>query len=115
MSFFRSLFGSSALESDVIKVLSPSEFKAGIKKGKVQVVDVRTPVEFKSGHISKAKNIDFFQRSSFKTKLEKLNKTQPLYLYCHSGSRSKKAAGIAESLGFEEIYDLKGGFINFNK
>ena len=114
MSFFKSLFGSPTTQSDAIKLLSASEFKASIQKKNVQIVDVRTPIEFKSGHINKAKNIDFFQGNGFKSKLDKLDKTKPLYLYCRSGNRSKKAAGIAADLGFNEIYDLRGGYLAYS-
>ena len=114
MSFFKSLFGSPSVESDNIKVLPASEFKASLKNNSSQIVDVRTPIEFKSGHIKKAKNIDFFQRNSFKSNLEKLDKSKPLHLYCRSGNRSRKAAGIAAELGFKEIYDLKGGYMSYS-
>ena len=114
MSFFKSLFGSPRVDSGNIQVLSASEFKAAIKKNTSQIVDVRTAIEYKSGHIKNAKNIDFFQRNTLKTNLDKLDKTKPLYLYCRSGGRSHKAAKIAEKLGFNEIYDLKGGFMSYN-
>lgn len=114
MSFFKSLFGSPTTESENITLLPAPEFKASIKKSNAQVVDVRTAIEFKSGHINKAKNIDFFQKNSFKDKLDKLDKNKPLHLYCRSGQRSKKAAGIAAELGFKEIYDLQGGYLAYS-
>ena len=114
MSFFKSLFGSPTVESENIKVLPASEFKASLKKNNSQIVDVRTAIEFKSGHIHKAKNIDFFQKNSFRSNLEKLDKNKPLHLYCRSGNRSRKAAGIAAELGFKEIYDLRGGYLAYS-
>jgi len=114
MSFFKSLFGSPTTQSDTVKLLSASEFKASIEKKDVQIIDVRTPIEFKSGHINNAKNIDFFQGNRFKSNLDKLDKIKPLFLYCRSGNRSKKAAGIAVDLGFTEIYDLRGGYLAYS-
>lgn len=111
MSFLSSLFGGSALNSDKFEVLSPADFKAAISKKKVQLVDVRTAREYNGGHIGKAINIDFFQGSSFKQAFEKLDKSKPVYLYCRSGARSRKAAQKALDMGFEMIYDLKGGYM----
>ncbi|VAV83833.1 hypothetical protein MNBD_BACTEROID02-1730, partial [hydrothermal vent metagenome] len=37
------------------------------------------------------------------------------YLYCRSGGRSRKAAKILAEMGFKEIYDLKGGYMAWEK
>lgn len=111
MSFFSSLFGGSALNSDKFEILEKQDFKASIQQGKVQLVDVRTPREYKGGHIAKAINIDLFQVSNFKQAFEKLDKSKPVYLYCRSGSRSKRAAQKLLDMGFEMVYDLKGGYL----
>ena len=114
MSFLSSLFGTKS-SSDQIKKLSPADFKQAIKsmdKTK-QLVDVRTPSEFKSGHIKGAVNIDFFNTSKFMDALQKYDKEKAIYLYCRSGSRSNNAARKLENIGFKEIYDLQGGFMNW--
>ncbi|EGV43401.1 rhodanese-like domain-containing protein [Bizionia argentinensis JUB59] len=110
MSLLSMLFGTA--QNSAVKVLSAEEFKAQIGKGKVQLADVRTPGEFNSGHIKNAKNIDFFT-GSFADKFEKLSKEKPVYLYCRSGARSKKASNKLVTMGFTEIYDLKGGYNNW--
>ena len=114
MSFLSSLFGGSALNSDKFEVLDKNAFKEAIRQKKVQLVDVRTPREYKGGHISKAINIDLFQGGSFKQAFEKLDKSKPVYLYCRSGSRSKKAAQKVLDMGFEKVYDLKGGYMRWH-
>jgi len=113
MSFFSSLFGGSALNSDKFEVLDKNAFKAAIRQKKVQLVDVRTPREYKGGHIGKAVNIDLFQGGSFKQAFEKFDKNKPVYLYCRSGSRSKKAAQKILDMGFEKVYDLQGGYMRW--
>jgi rhodanese-related sulfurtransferase len=113
MSFFSSLFGGSALNSDKFEVLDKNAFKAAILQKKVQLVDVRTPREYKGGHIGKAVNIDLFQGGSFKQAFEKFDKNKPVYLYCRSGSRSKKAAQKILDMGFEKVYDLQGGYMRW--
>ncbi len=113
MNFFSSLFGGSALNSDKFEVLDKNAFKAAIRQKKVQLVDVRTPREYKGGHIGKAVNIDLFQGGSFKQAFEKFDKNKPVYLYCRSGSRSKKAAQKILDMGFEKVYDLQGGYMRW--
>ena len=113
MNFFSSLFGGSALNSDKFEVLDKNAFKAAIRQKKVQLVDVRTPREYKGGHIGKAINIDLFQGGSFKQAFEKFDKNKPVYLYCRSGSRSKKAAQKILDMGFEKVYDLQGGYMRW--
>ncbi|WP_248395906.1 MULTISPECIES: rhodanese-like domain-containing protein [unclassified Bizionia] len=110
MSFISMLFGTA--QNAALKVLPVDEYKTQIEKGKVQLVDVRTPNEYNSGHIKNAKNIDFFA-TSFESQFEKLNKEKPLYIYCRSGARSRKAASKLSAMGFTEIYDLKGGYLNW--
>jgi len=109
MSILGFLFKEQNLP-DTSKILDREEYKKAISNGKVQLVDVRTRTEFASGHIKGAKNIDFFQGSTFETAFSKLKKEKPVYLYCQSGNRSQKAAGKLVEMGFEEVYDLRGGY-----
>jgi rhodanese-related sulfurtransferase len=113
MSFLSSLFGATAQDTSAIKILSTTEFKQGISKDSVQLVDVRTALEFQSGHIKGALNIDFLKSNQFLEDVHKLDKEIPLYLYCRSGGRSNKAARQLISLGFKEIYDLQGGYLGW--
>lgn len=104
------LFGTS--QDTAITLLSPADFKEHIEKSKVQLIDVRTPNEYKSGYIKNAKNIDFYS-PSFVSDIGKLNTEKPIYLYCRSGMRSRQASKKIKALGFTEIYDLKGGYLKW--
>lgn len=110
-SIFLLLFGCQVNNSHV-KVLPPEEFKKQITDHPAQLIDVRTANEFKSGHIKTATNIDYYS-SNFSNQMSKLNKEKPVYIYCRSGNRSIKAANLLAKLGFTEIYDLEGGFLNW--
>lgn len=112
MSLFTSLFSYNTSQSDTIKLLTAEEFKIQVENKKVQLVDVRTPAEFKSGHIKGAKNIDFFS-AKFNVEFNKLNKDKAIYVYCRSGSRSRQTSKKLEAMGFTEIYDLKGGILRY--
>ena len=89
-------------------------YATAVSGKKVQLVDVRTAREYRSGHIKNALNIDFFDAANFSKSFEKLDKKKPIYLYCRSGSRSKNAARKLLAMGFSEIYDLKGGYQRWN-
>ena len=114
MTLLRTLFSSQSTGTDSITILPVQEYRSAISKDEVQLVDVRTEREYRSGHIPKALNIDFFQRSAFKDAFAKLDKNKPVYLYCRSGNRSLKAAKRIVKMGFKEVYDLKGGILSWS-
>ena len=89
--------------------LSPNDFETMLKKDSTaQVVDVRTPQEFKSGYIAGAKNINFYD-DDFAQQIAKLNKTRPVMVYCAKGGRSASAAELFAKAGFPKVFDLEGG------
>lgn len=109
MSFFK----TKPQQRDTITILDAPTFKNAIANDNVQLVDVRSEQEYKEGAIDNALNIDFFQQDVFEEEFTKLNKNEPLYLYCRSGNRSQKASNQLDSLGFSKIYDLKGGYMEW--
>jgi rhodanese-related sulfurtransferase len=111
MSFFSSFYTTSAQSSDAISVLNKNQFAEAIQGKKVVLVDVRTPEEYSEGFIEGAINIDYFNQQSFIKQISALDKKEPVYLYCRSGNRSMKAARQLVSLGFENVYDLAGGYM----
>ncbi|GGW28404.1 rhodanese-like domain-containing protein [Arenibacter certesii] len=113
MSFLAKLFGFNKEVSDKIEILDPAAYSQGIAGKKVQLVDVMTKEEFMNGHIEKAVNLDIFNATNFIKACEKMDKDKPVYLYCRSGARSQKAAKKLINMGFEKVYDLKGGFLRW--
>jgi len=93
-------------------LLSANDFDAKLKAKAetAQLVDVRTPAEFASGHIKRAANINFTDDDFEDAAKKKLDKNKPVFLYCFSGKRSADAAGFLRTMGFKEVYDLNGGF-----
>jgi len=108
------IFSCSQTAIKGVTLLDPVQFEGKIQEINVQLVDVRTPNEWKSGVIANPLKIDFLE-SNFKEKIEKLNKSKPIAIYCKSGGRSGQAAKLLSENGFKEIYDLKGGILNWNK
>jgi len=100
----------SSEKSKVIELLSVKEFATHIQNKNVQLIDVRTEKEFIESHIEKAINFDI-RSEKFNELALTLDKNKPVYLYCRSGKRSRKASLTLQKLGFQKIYDLKGGFL----
>lgn len=74
------------------------------------IIDVRTPQEFNSGHITGAVNVDIYD-ANFKTVLSKLDKSRKVLVYCKSGGRSSSAMEMMKEMGFSEVYNLNGGML----
>lgn len=76
------------------------------------LIDVRTPEEYKSGHIPKSRNIPV---QNFEAEMLKsdINNDTPIVVYCQSGMRASKACSILSDLDFKEIYNL-GGIGNYS-
>lgn len=72
------------------------------------VVDVRTPGEYASGHVAGARNVDV-TGDGFAEAFVSIPKDQTVYVYCRSGSRSTRAKGILEEMGFQSVVNA-GGF-----
>jgi len=77
------------------------------------ILDVRTDGEVEEGYIADMKQIDFFEGQLFLEEVSKLDKSKNYYIYCRSGNRSGQACDIMEQLGFENTYNLEGGFMNW--
>lgn len=90
--------------------LSAADFAKKIGEGNVQVVDVRTPQEYADKHIKDAVNINY-NDDAFIDKMEKLDKSKPVLVYCLSGGRSTKAASLISSKGYTQVYNLDGGLL----
>ncbi|MGZ8527072.1 MAG: thioredoxin domain-containing protein [Kaistella sp.] len=93
--------------------LSATEFSAKLKNtANAQVVDVRTLGEYKKGHLQNAVNIDW-NGEDFAEKAATLDPAKPIFVYCLSGPRSEAAASRLKQMGFNEIYEMKGGMMDW--
>ncbi len=82
-----------------------------INSGEYILVDVRTPDEFKSGHIKKAYNIDFYNNLEQDFLKQFPDKNKKYLLYCRSGNRSVYAARLLSGLGYKNIVNMQGGIV----
>lgn len=110
------LLGCTAQQQN-FESLDAEAFEKVISDTSVVRLDVRSIDEYASGHIAKAINIDVM-KDDFTTKATSLlPKDKTIALYCRSGRRSKKAAGILVENGYKVIELNSGisGWINARK
>jgi rhodanese-related sulfurtransferase len=84
--------------NDAVKLMNDGAF----------IIDVRSIDEFRSGHLSNAKNIPL---SDLMQKIDNLSthKEGPTLIYCESGMRSSRACGQLVKAGFTNLHNLTGG------
>lgn len=82
------------------------EVKSKLKDKTSQFIDVRTPGEYNANHRKPFKNIPL---SDLSKEAAGLDKEKEVIVICQSGMRSAKAAKMLKKLGFEKIYNVKGG------
>lgn len=75
------------------------------------LLDVRSPQEYKEGHLEGSINIPLYDLSK-KSENTIKNKECTIIVYCQSGNRSKKAIDILSNKGYENLYNIKGGLDN---
>lgn len=94
---------------DSAAILDPNAFERKLAATPDRyLIDVRTPEEHREGYLEHSVLINIHERD-FTDRLDQLDRSKPVFLYCASGIRSERAAAILDELGFREIYTLDGG------
>ena len=70
------------------------------------LLDVRTPQEYRDGSIPGSKNVPLQTIDKVDAVVE--NKDTALYVYCHSGARSRQAAGFLQHMGYANVTNIGG-------
>ena len=91
-------------------VLTADEFEKALSSNvSAQVLDVRTPEEYNSGHIKNSLLADWRDQTEFNRRISYVDKDKPVYVYCLGGGRSSAAAVKMKEMGFQQVFELKGG------
>ncbi|WP_242132784.1 rhodanese-like domain-containing protein [Aestuariivivens marinum] len=83
------------------------------KDNNAVVLDVRTDDEIADGMIPNAIHLDIYKGQDFINELEELDKAKSYYVYCRSGNRSGQACRIMDELGFDNVFNLEGGILEW--
>lgn len=103
------MFTSCTAQNDTVNKLSPAAFEKAITTDAIQILDVRTAGEYKSGHIKNALQADWNIKSQFTDRVQYVDKNKPVYIYCLAGGRSSAAATWMRSNGYKNVIELTGG------
>ncbi len=102
------LFLACATNGQKNLTASPEKFSTAIQADNIQLLDVRTADEYKSGHIKNALQANWLNRAEFDDRTSHLDKQKPIFIYCLSGGRSGAAAQALTTLGYT-VTNLEGG------
>ena len=94
------------------KNIDAATLKGMLKDKNIKVIDVRTPGEQAQGKIKHATNINV-NSPDFKQKIANLDKSKTYVVYCRSGVRSARACRMMAKMGFENLYNLQGGYMAY--
>jgi rhodanese-related sulfurtransferase len=78
------------------------------------LLDVRTPGEYRKGHIHGAKLLDYYHRDYLK-RLKTLSRDKIYLLYCRTGNRSGRTLAVMDKLGFKQAAHLAGGIVAWQR
>ncbi|MDP2532109.1 rhodanese-like domain-containing protein [Photobacterium damselae subsp. piscicida] len=85
------------------KEVTPAEFWQLEQTPNAVIVDVRSPAEFKQGHLPSAMNIPFDQIAQLEAQVKE--KDCPILLYCRSGQRARIAEQQLNALGYPNTFN----------
>jgi len=87
--------------------------------GDIMLIDVRTPAEYRAGHVPGAKSLPLDRLTPEALEMQlpqaELGRKRPLYLTCHSGMRAQQAAERLLAAGFPNLVLLEGGTAAWEK
>jgi len=98
-------------EIDFINTILPNNLSE-LMNSEINLIDVRTNNERENGFLKKSINIPL---NIIDSKIGKLNKTKKYYIHCAGGYRSMIACSILKRMGFDSLFDIRGGFAQIRK
>ena len=95
--------------------LSPSKWNNLIQKKNTFVLDARKSFEYEVGTFKRSINPQVNHFRKFPKYLNKLDKKKPIAMFCTGGIRCEKASAYLSLKGFKNVFQLKGGILNYLK
>lgn len=90
--------------------ITPQQLHDITKAGqKVELIDVRTPVEYREVHVEFARNIPLGQLDATSLVAGRNGSAEPLYVICRSGTRGKQACEKLQAAGYTNVVNIEGG------
>ena len=95
------------------RYLSGKSWNKLIIKKETLLIDVRKPFEYSVGTFKNAMNPNIQNFRDFPKFLNKVEKTKPVAMFCTGGIRCEKASIFLKKKGFKNVFQLKGGILNY--
>jgi rhodanese-related sulfurtransferase len=99
-------------DNNKVETKQPVSISAKIIADNGQLIDVRTPEEYATGHAKGSINIPITTIQN--GDLTKISKDRPVYLYCRTGHRAGLVKIILEENGYKNVSNI-GGLIDWQK
>ena len=93
----------------------PKKWNKLLKEKNVRIIDVRKPFEHSVGTFKGSINPSIENFRNFPKYLQKIKKDNKIALFCTGGIRCEKASSYLREKGFDSVYQLKGGILNYLK
>ena len=107
--------GLKVIKRNTKNHIEPRKWNKLIANKKTILIDARKPFEFNVGTFKGAINPEINNFREFPKYLKKLDKNQKIAMFCTGGIRCEKASVYLDKKGFKNVYQLKGGIINYLK
>ncbi|MBS0205899.1 MAG: rhodanese-like domain-containing protein [Planctomycetes bacterium] len=99
-----------------LTTISPKQLFELVQSGtKIDLIDVRTPVEFREVHVSFARNVPLDQLDCAKVSAGRTESGPPLYVICRSGSRGQQACQKIQAAGCANVVNVEGGTLAWDQ
>ena len=95
--------------------ISPKKWNSLLKKKDFKIIDARKPFEHQVGTFKGAENPNVNNFRDFPKYLKKFNKNTKIAMFCTGGIRCEKASVYLNKKGFKNVFQLKGGILNYLK
>ena len=106
--------GFNILSSNKINnSIEPKLWNSLIKEKNIKIIDARKPFEHEVGTFKRAENPNVNNFRDFPKYLKKFNKKSKIAMFCTGGIRCEKASAYLKRKGFKNIFQLKGGILNY--
>ena len=93
-----------------LRTITPMKLKDAIESGNAEIIDVRTPLEFREVHVQTARNVPLDGLDPHELMNGRNGSAEkPLYIICKSGSRGQKACSKIADCGYENVCNIEGG------
>ena len=107
--------GIKVLKTKLKNHVEPTKWNKLINNKNTFLIDARKPFEYEVGTFKGAINPQVNNFREFPRYLKNLDKDKTIAMFCTGGIRCEKASIYLEKKGFKNVYQLKGGIINYLK